>query len=148
MTESIRDEIRNAVLVRGLPEACWDALATADGLNAWFTHGAQIDPRSGGNIHWVWKDWGPDLISGQDNGSVLEAERGKHFVFQWHPDDETYTTTVEITFEPSPAGTVVRLREYGYHNTPSGLRAMLDCAAGWGEAMALMKVYVEHGITY
>jgi len=43
---------------------------------------------------------------------------------------------------------VVRLREYGYHNTPSGLRAMLDCAAGWGEAMALMKVYVEHGITY
>jgi hypothetical protein len=31
---------------------------------------------------------------------------------------------------------------------PDGLRAMLDCSAGWGEALTLWKYYVEHGIRY
>ena len=44
-------------------------------------------------------------------------------------------------------GTIVRLREAGYYNTPSGIRSMVECAAGWGEALTLLKFYVEHGIS-
>ena len=79
---------------------------------------------------------------------VLEARRPGRFVFQWHPDNPSYATTVEIDFEPAESGTIIRLREYGYQDTPSGLRAMLNCAAGWGEALTVWKYYVEHGIQY
>jgi len=55
---------------------------------------------------------------------------------------------VGIDFEPTQGGTIIRLRESGFHDTPDGLRAMLDCSAGWGEALTLWKYYVEHGIRY
>jgi GNAT superfamily N-acetyltransferase len=50
--------------------------------------------------------------------------------------------------EAAPEGTIVRLCESGYADTPSGRRRMLDCTAGWGEAPALLKFWVEHGLTY
>lgn len=78
----------------------------------------------------------------------MEALRPKRFVFQWHPDNPSYATTVEVDFEPAAEGTIVRLREHGYADTPEGHRACLDCAAGWGEALVLLKFYVEHGLRY
>ena len=53
-----------------------------------------------------------------------------------------------MAFEAVEDGTIVRLREYGYEDTPSGHQGILECAAGWGEALTLFKFYVEHGITY
>ena len=53
-----------------------------------------------------------------------------------------------MVFEKVAEGTVIRLREYGYHDTPSGIKAMLECAAGWGEALTLLKYYVEHNLLY
>ena len=55
---------------------------------------------------------------------------------------------VAIDFEPVPEGTLIRLRESGYQATPSGLRAMLNCSAGWGEALTLWKFFIEHGLRY
>jgi uncharacterized protein YndB with AHSA1/START domain len=123
-------------------------MATAEGLDAWFTTGASVDARPGGQVCFRWQDWGPDRITAEDGGPVLEASRPERFAFQWYPDDPSYATTVEIDFEAAEGGTIVRLREHGYQDTPSGLRAMLDCAAGWGEALVLCKFYVEHGIRY
>ena len=63
-------------------------------------------------------------------------------------DGETppHLMTVAIDVVPDRDGTTVHLRDYGYRDTPAGRRANIDCAIGWGEALALMKVYVEHGI--
>jgi uncharacterized protein YndB with AHSA1/START domain/catechol 2,3-dioxygenase-like lactoylglutathione lyase family enzyme len=144
----IEDEIRHEVVVDAAPGAVYDALATAEGLDGWFTRGAAVEARPGGEIVFRWEAWGPGWVTAQDGGPVLEAERPERFAFQWHPDGPEYATTVEIDFERVDGGTRVRLREYGYRDTPSGLRAMLDCAAGWGEALALVKVYVEHGIRH
>ena len=141
-------EIRHATFIRSDPDKVYDALATAEGLDAWFTEGAEVDPRPGGEIHFRWRDWGPDKVTGEDGGPVLEAIRPQRFVFQWHPESESYATTVAVDFIPVEDGTTVRLLETGYQDTPSSRECLMDCAAGWGEALTLLKVYVEHGIRY
>jgi uncharacterized protein YndB with AHSA1/START domain len=148
MANLIDDEIRHATLVRATSERVYDAITTAECLDGWFTAGATVDARPGGEIIFRWQGFGPDNVVGEDGGPVLEARRPERFVFQWRPDNPSYTTTVEIDFQPAEDGTVIRLREHGYHDTPGGLRAMLNCAAGWGEALTLWKYYVEHGVSY
>lgn len=148
MTKLIDAEISHATFVNASPERVYDAIGSKAGLDAWFTTGAKVDARPGGEILFRWEEWGVDGVTAEDGGPVLEARRPERLVFQWHPDSPAYATTVEITFEPMQGGTVVRLREHGYQDTPGGCRAMLNCAAGWGEALTLLKFYVEHGIRY
>jgi uncharacterized protein YndB with AHSA1/START domain len=150
MTNPLDVEIKQATLIRASPEKVYDALATAEGLDSWFTSGSVVDAKPGGRIKFVWKDWGPDKYTTESDGPVLEAERGKRFVFQWHPDsgNRELATTIEINLEPVKEGTILRLREYGHEDTATSRAALAECAAGWGEAITLMKFYVEHGITY
>ncbi len=148
MADLIDVPISHDVLIRAERERVYDALTTSEGFDSWFTTGASIDARPGGQIILRWKDWGPDHITAEDGGPVLEAIRPERFVFQWHPGNPGYTTTVEITLEPDERGTIVRLREHGYHNTPEGRKAFATCATGWGEALTLLKFYVEHGVRY
>jgi uncharacterized protein YndB with AHSA1/START domain len=145
MTKLINDEIRYATFVCASAERVYDGIATAAGLDGWFTVGAEVEARPGGRIVFRWKDFGPDKVTGSDGGPVLEADRPRRFVFQWSPDSTDYQTTVEINFEPTEGGTVIRLREHGYRDTSAGLRAMLECAAGWGEALTLWKLWAEQG---
>lgn len=148
MEKQLDLEILHATLVKAAPERVYEAFTTAEGLDGWFTRGSFVDPRPGGRISFRWENWGPDHISGEDGGPVLEALPPGRFVFQWHPDGDSYATTVEVCFEAVPAGTIVRLKEYGYQDTASGRRAFASCACGWGEALTLLKFYVEHGLTY
>lgn len=149
MNPTIDDEIRYASLVRAPIEAVYDGIATAQGLDGWFTQSAEVDARPGGEIVFRWAGFGADKVTDTARGPVLAAERPRRFVFQWHAsDDPTWMTTVEIEFEPVAEGTLIRLRETGYPDTPAGLRAMLNCAAGWGEALTLWKFYIEHGLRY
>ena len=146
-------EINHAVFVRAAPEIIYEAFTTPDGLDGWFTTGAQVDPRQGGEILFRWKDWGPDGVSGEDGGPVLEAQAPECFIIQWYPDNPTSPTTVEVKFHPAgdnggSAGTIVRLCEYGYQHTPSELKACINSAAGRGEVLTLLKFYVEHNIEY
>lgn len=74
-------EIRVATLVRAPRERVYDAFTRADGLDSWFTTGAEVDPRPGGELVWRWVDWGPDRYTGEDRGPVLEAR--ERYVFRW-----------------------------------------------------------------
>ncbi len=144
MNKTIDQKVEFATLVRAEPERVYDALTTAEGLDGWFTKGSSIDARPGGKINFRWENWGYQHYSGEDGGPVLESKRPERFAFQWNGDTESYKTTVEITFEPLEDGTLVKLVEYGFKDTPSGLKNMLERAAGWGEALTLMKFHVEH----
>lgn len=148
MPTILPDEIRHATLVRAPIERVYDALATPAGLDGWFTVGATVDARPGGTIVFRWKEWGVWRYTGEDGGPVLEAARPSRFVFRWRPDPAGEPTTVEVTFESRADGTVVRLREHGYQDTPTGRKKLLECASGWGEALTLMKFYVERGMRY
>ena len=106
----LAEKVKHAVLVRATPERVWDALATADGLDGWFTTGAEIDARTGGHVVFRWRDWGVDCYNGEDGGPVVEAVRPSRLVFEWHTEGAAdRTTTVSIDIAPHDAGTVVRL---------------------------------------
>ena len=139
-------EIRMVTLVRAPRERAYDALTRAEELDAWFTRGAEVDPRPGGEMVWRWVGWGPDRFTGEDRGPVLEAKRPERYVFRWQAG--LGGTTVEIDFDEHADGTVVRLREHGYPDTPAGWSGFCDCSTGWGEALTLLKFYVEHGVRY
>jgi uncharacterized protein YndB with AHSA1/START domain len=91
-------------------------------------------------------DFGVDRFAGEDGGPVLEAVPPRRFVFQWTPGDTT--TTVAFDLESRGSGTVVRVCETGHTTSQRDLEALAECAAGWGEALTLLKMYLEHGITY
>ena len=148
MPNLIDAEIKQKTLVRADPERVYDAFATAEGLDGWFTVGAEVEARQGGQIVFRWKDWGQDKFCGEEICPIEEAERGKRLVFQWRPDSPDYYTTIELDFQPVEEGTIVRLREYGYQDTPSGRAALMECATGWGEALTLAKFFVEHNLRY
>ena len=141
-------DIQHATLIHASPERIYDAFTSAREMDIWFTTGAMITPCAGGEMRFRWVDWGPEHFTGEDGGPVLEARRPERFVFQWHPDSPEYATTVEIDIEPDDQGTVIRLRESGYQDTSSGRQAFASCAAGWGEALTLLKFYVEYGLHY
>ena len=67
------------------------------------------------------------------------------FSFEW---GSSMVSTVEFHLKAQYGGTVVTLYEYGYPASDAGLVNMLDCASGWGEALTLLKFYLEHGIVY
>lgn len=45
---------------------------------------------------------------------------------------------MQFDFEDRDGRTVVRLRDGGYRDTPRSRRALVNCAAGWGEALTLL----------
>jgi uncharacterized protein YndB with AHSA1/START domain len=63
MAQELDLEIRHAVLIRAAAEEVYDALATASGLDSWFTTGTSVDARPGGEIHFRWREWGPDRVT-------------------------------------------------------------------------------------
>jgi uncharacterized protein YndB with AHSA1/START domain len=128
------------------PEMVYGALTSAEAWNAWFTQGMEIDARPGGSILFRWQDFEVEHYTGESGGPVLEAECPRRFVFQWTPGDST--TTIEFTLDPLGPGTVVMVRESGHTTSRADLEALVECAAGWGEALTLLKMYLEHGLTY
>jgi uncharacterized protein YndB with AHSA1/START domain len=142
----IPPEIRVSTFVRAPREDVYDALTQAERLDAWFTTGAEVDARPGGEMVWRWLDWGPERVTSEDRGPVLEAVRPERLVFGWQ--ERIGGTTVEIDFVEHDGGTVVRLVEHGYADTPEGWKQHMSCPTGWGEALTLLKMYVEHGIRY
>lgn len=151
--ESPRDLTRDfrldhSTFIRAEPVQVYKAFTTIEGLDAWFICGSSVNAIPGGEIHFRWEDWGPDHISTEDAGTVLEAKPPARFVFQWHPELPEYTTTVQINLTPTEGGTIISFHESSFAGTPSGIATLAACTAGWGEALTLLKFYLEHGLQY
>jgi uncharacterized protein YndB with AHSA1/START domain len=134
-------ETKHKMFIRAPREKVYDAFATAEGLDGWFTRGSRVDARPGGAMLFKWVDWGAEQdINVEAPGRVLEAKRPERFVFEWGgPGSES---TVEIVLEEREDGTLVRLREYGFRK----IENVIENAGGWGEALTLVKFWVEHRI--
>lgn len=141
-------EVRFQTIVRAEPEQVYDAIATAEGLNGWFTSSTTLEARPGGALVFGWKDWGVEKFTGEMTGDVVEARRPDRFSFRWPVDSGGYMTTVAIDIETHEEGSVVRLVEGVYEDDDVGTQDMLNRASGWAQALTLMKFWVEHGVTY
>jgi uncharacterized protein YndB with AHSA1/START domain len=123
-------------------------LTTSKGWDSWFTTGAIVEPVIGGRMYLAWEQWGAERISGADPGIVKAVQENELFSFLWHPQGDDNPTTVTITLEPDGDGTLLKLTDEGYLDTPEGREAQLYCATGWGEALTLLKVFLETGYVY
>ena len=137
-------------LIRGDIKKIFMLVTTSEGLNQWFTSESFVANSPGGRIYFKWTSDRNNITQGiiEDEGKVLEIESPYHFKFNWHPDNSSYATTVTYELSESSTGILVSVSEFGFHNTESGRKALMGCATGWGEAITLLKFYVEHGITY
>jgi glutathione S-transferase len=143
MPEQLAVEAKHKEFIRASREKVYDAFATTEGLNAWFTEGGRVDARPGGAMLFRFVDWGADKMNAEFAGRVLEARRPERFVFQWGIEKPETTTTVELTFTERDGGTVVEVREHGFVD----IQNALGNSAGWGEAFTLAKFWVERGIS-
>ncbi|WP_366163746.1 SRPBCC domain-containing protein [Bacillus infantis] len=139
-------EIQHRILIRKDRHEIYRVLTTAEGWNSWFTDETVLNLNSDGtgDIRLKWKSFGPEKLVLVDGGKILHSEPGRRFTFQWTPGDST--TTVSFTLEPADKGTLVRVQETGYTSSCKDLQACVNCAAGWGEALVLLKLYVEHAL--
>ena len=138
---------RHATFIRAPAQRVYDLIATASGLDSWFTTGATVEPRAGGTIVYRWKDWGPDHVTTEAAGHIHEALPPRRFVFDWDAGGGQQVT-VEFDIEDAAGGVVLRLSESGFAQDDRGVQSQIGQAAGWGEAMTLIKFMAEHGLRY
>ena len=146
MAELLDCKVRQRTFIAAPPDKVYDTLTSARSWDEFFTTGMELDPQPGGICSFNWKDWGPDKYTLKVPGTVIEATRPSLFAFQWGREGRETTIRIELT--PREKGTVVTLSEDGYKDTPEGRAMILECASGWGEALTLLKFYMEHGIVY
>ena len=146
MNELMDCKIRQRTFIADSIEKVYDTITNARKWDEFFTTGMVLEPRPGGDCIFSWKDWGPDEYTLKAPGRVVDLKRPSLFVFQW--GQEGKETTIRIELSATEGGTVVTLTEDGYKNTPEGRAMMVECASGWGEALTLLKFFMEHGIVY
>lgn len=148
MVEPFGKDIKQRTFIAKPPEEVYEAIISGDSWNRFFTHDTEINPQPGGKIVWRWKDWGPNFYCGKAEGKVLRAKKPTTFAFQWYPVGRDNPTTVTFELTGEHGGTVVLLTEAGYPDTPESREMILECATGWGEALTLLKFYIEKGVVY
>lgn len=146
MPEMFDQKIEQHTLIYASPEKVYDTITSAVEWDSFFTTGMKLDPIPGGVCSFAWKEWGPSRYTHAVPGIVVDAVRPDRFVFKWgKPGKES---TVSFVLKAREGGTLVICTEEGYPNTPEGRAAIMECACGWGEAVTLLKFYIEHGLTY
>jgi uncharacterized protein YndB with AHSA1/START domain len=144
MAKLLDEMIKQRTFIAASPEKVYDTITSAREWNSFFTTGMELEPRPGGKCEFSWKDWGPDFYTLKVPGKVIEAEKPNKFVFQWGSEEKATTVSFELSGEHG--GTVVTLTERGYKDAPESRAMMLECASGWGEALTLLKFYIEKGL--
>lgn len=137
--------IRYSTYIKAPPARVYAALTTGPGWQSWFATRAQIDLQAR-RYHFHWENFGGERTTLTLEGPVLQAVPERIFSFQWGSGGGM--TTVSFRLEPHGEGTRVQVEETGYSTEKSDVIACLDCACGWGEALTLLKFYLEHGLTY
>ena len=139
-------KIEKSIFIAAPIEKVFEAITNSEHWDKYFTTGMELDPKPGGVCNFKWKNWGPDLTNLESLGQVLGIDPPRRFVFEWGRPG--IKTTAQLNLETRHQGTVLLLHEDGYPETDEGLKSILECFAHWGELLALIKFYVENGITY
>ncbi|MFC4907967.1 SRPBCC domain-containing protein [Actinomadura gamaensis] len=137
------DRIERTMELAHPPARVWSALATADGLAAWFAAEATLEPKPGGAGR---------LRFGNGFEQHLRVERVEEpavFGFTWQvyglPDDDPRRTYVEFTLEPSGGGTRLTVVETGFAQLPDDAhgKAFGGNRDGWAEQFRNLAAHLD-----
>jgi uncharacterized protein YndB with AHSA1/START domain len=110
-------------------------------------HSGDYAPSRGrGSITLRWVNFGAGYRTTEDGGPVVDVVANRRFAFQWSPAG--HPTTVRFDLEERGPGTIVSVHEDGYLATSSDFAILVGCAVGWGEALTLLKYFLEHKVNY
>ncbi len=104
----------------------------------------RIEPGVGGRFVEVYD---LDTGDGFEVGRVTTWEPGERLALTWTQIGwaEGVSTDLEITFEPSGDGTLVRLEQSGFERVPDADRFMAGYDAGWKEVFGWFAERVTKG---
>jgi uncharacterized protein YndB with AHSA1/START domain len=137
------DRIERTMSLSCAPQKVWQALTTADGLNARFGSRASIDLRPGGLAAMTFA--GGMTVEMR----VERVEEPTVFAYTWRlPDlaeDDPRRTYVEFTLEPDGDGTLLRLVETGFAQLPVGTRRQTyeSHSQGWGRELGELAEHLD-----
>ena len=144
MAESAALPVEHVTYIHAPIDKVYETLTTAEGWDSWFTDGTTLDAVPGGKIRLRWIDFGAERMTTEDGGPVLEAQTNRKFVFQWQPGKSATT----VAFDLDRLGTGTRVRVAASGHSMDDVETAIGCAAGWGEALTLLKFWLERGVTY
>ncbi|MEC9471411.1 MAG: SRPBCC family protein [Pseudomonadota bacterium] len=122
----------------------FEAVVDPAQLSEFFTTGgARGRIETGAEVTWDFHDF-----PGAFPVLVQEVVPNEKVVLQWEAGDDARTwTTVTITFQELEDGrTYVRINEFGWPGTETGLKSCLGNCEGWTGMLCAMKVWLENGI--
>ncbi|MDP0927790.1 SRPBCC family protein [Paracoccus onubensis] len=122
----------------------FETVVNPDRLSKFFTTGGakgRLD--TGAEVTWDFHDF-----PGAFPVLVQEVVPNERIVLQWEVEGSPDSwTTVTMTFQPLEEGrTLVRISEYGWPDTETGLKGCLGNCEGWTGMICAMKAWMEHGI--
>lgn len=148
MTTTSNVSIKHQTWIAAPIERVFELVATGQGWNRWFTSSCLLEPRPGGRFQPEWRDFGPDRRGGRDEGRVLNLDAPRHIAFEWMPV-EGVRTRFTFDLRSEEPGTAVRFADHGYPvTTQTDVNNLANSAAGWGQALTLLKFCAEHGLRY
>ncbi|SDL63897.1 SRPBCC family protein [Sediminibacillus halophilus] len=138
--------IKHRTYIKKQVSVVYKALTTEEGWNAWFTDGTTLvlSEDGKGTLRWCWENFGEERQWIEEYCQITAMDTDKLFVFSWKPGESE--TVVRFLLKAYEAGTIVELEEKGYSLSNLDIQTSLFCASGWGEAMTLLKIYLETGL--
>lgn len=139
-------KISHEVYIAVAVERLWSVLTTSQGWDGWWTRGTTIDPRQGGFLHFRWSNFGIGMYSMEDRAEIIELDEMSRLSFIWHPGE--FETKVEFKLDAWGEGVRLSVLESGFPNCAEGWKCALLNGCGWGEALTLLKFYLEKSVVY
>ncbi|QTM99742.1 hypothetical protein ERJ70_10780 [Sediminibacillus dalangtanensis] len=138
--------IKHRTYIKKQVSVVYNALTTEEGWNAWFTDGTTLilSEDGKGTLRLCWENFGVEGQWVEEYCQITAMDTDKLFAFSWKPGQSE--TVVRFLLKAYEAGTIVELEEKGYSLSNLDVQTSLFCAAGWGEAMTLLKIYLETGL--
>ena len=144
----IADHIERELLIEAPVDVVWSVVTEPEQINRWFTDGAELDLRPGGQGAFSWRGFGRTVLQ------VERAERPHVFAFRWsHPEGQQphagNSTLVEFTLTDEGGNTRLRVVESGLAAidwTDDQKSEFYDShTSGWDRHLADLAKYIAGG---
>jgi uncharacterized protein YndB with AHSA1/START domain len=129
-------QIAHLVRIRATPEAVYQRVASAAGIEEWFTAASSTDYRKGGTLELRFDD---EPVS----FAITELSEPSRIV--WHcttRDNSWFGTDIVFEFEAQGDRTVLRFDHLGWGEISDRFR---DCSASWVYFLESLRSLLEEG---